>query len=201
VPELFHCTAKNANFTGELRGNVCIRQDYSVYALSVAGHERAISFLVAALSKGEGGCTLTFEECRELWPGNPYAAGADKAFSLYPATGGFTCHRQHLQHPDWRSDTWHLLAVSKNPNFLLDGGDEALWRVLRGEQYTTPLLRQWVPALRQTLTAGGLLRPCAGIGWQSQMLTAKDADLDRLVSEGIRSGKLKFTPQALEEAA
>ena len=213
MSELFHVRAKNEHFTGDLRGNVCVRGDYHVYALSVAGHERAISFLSAALSKGEGGCSLTFDCCPALNPtphgdvmkydpGQQRSVKANETpFVLYPATGGFTCHRQHLASPDWRSDTWQLLAVSKDPKFLLDGGDEALWRALRGPQFTTPLLRAWVPEIRRALIERQFLKPCSGIGWQSQMLSLTDAGLDQLVSAGIQAGRLTFTPQALEEAA
>lgn len=216
--ELFTCTARGEEFSGELKGNMAViaHSEYSndLYALSVAGHERTISACVAGLSKGGSieffwkGCQLlmrTVSERRSYYVGN----GADHyrmevhpdagGLSVKPLPGGYTCHRQHLGY-----DTWHLLAVSRNPRLLIDGGDEALWRILRGDQFTTPLLRSWVPELRREMLEAGLLKDLVTVGLQSpaQLVLVEDLGLDALVEAGIRAGRLQFTQgEAAEKVA
>jgi hypothetical protein len=204
VSELFHCLARGGEFTGELRGDmvVCFQGDYSndLYAISVAGHERTIQCCVAGLSKGAAGIEFFWNDFQPL---RRKGAAAGSGCSLRPVAGGYQCHRQHLGY-----DTWHLLAWSKQSKFLLDGSDEALWRVLRGREFTTPLLRHWMPELRLALKDAGLLKDCLSLGTgtpdgnpnTSQLLMAMDLGLDKLVSQGIATGKLTFHQPELAAA-
>jgi hypothetical protein len=169
-------------FTGGLRGNMLVLHEYTIYALSVAGHERTIQALSAGLSKG-GRVSLVFE--RKEWLKVEPTCGYQNNYHRFPASGGFTLHKEHLGY-----DTWHLMAVSKEPRFLFDPCDESLWRVLHGDRFSTPLLRSWVPQLRKAMLDAGLLKRCGGLGWESYMLLATSESLDRTVIAGLKTGAL-----------
>lgn len=190
MSELFHCIARGEDFTGDVRGNMVVacQGDYSndLYAISMAGHERTIQFCAAGLSKGGSAIEFFWSDYQPL---RRKGGAPGSGVSLRPIAGGYHCHRQHLGY-----DTWQLLTWSKASKFLLDGSDEALWRVLRGSQFTTPLLRHWMPAIREAMKDTGLLKDLVTIGMDrpSQIVMATDLSLDKLVSEGIRAGKLTF---------
>lgn len=198
--ELFHCLARGDEFSAHVRGNMIAvyHGDYSndLYAISIAGHERTIQFAAAGLAKGVAGVEFFFDDYQPL---RRKGAAAGSGVAVKPVSGGYHCHRQHLGY-----DTWQLLAWSKAPKFLLDGSDEALWRVLRGDQFTTPLLRHWMPAIRAAMVPAGLLKECTTIGMErpAQIVMATDPSLDKLVSEGIARGLLTFqTAEAAVAAA
>jgi hypothetical protein len=200
-------TARGEEFSGELKGNLAVvcHTDYQtdLYALGVAGHERIISACVAGLGKGSG-VSFHWPDYEPLKrpkaaPGYYHGHGPPPAgTTALPVPGGYACYRQHLGY-----DTWHLVAISKHKRLLLDGSDEALWRILRGEQYTTPLLRHWMPELRRALGEAGLLKELTTVGLArpAHLVLVEDPGLDQLVSSGIQTGRLTFTHQETAEKA
>jgi hypothetical protein len=86
---------------------------------------------------------------------------------------------------------WHFLWVSKDPRLLV-AGKEALGQALLGDPFTTPVLPEWVPYLETALEQESLLTALSGEGCTSAYLTASTEELDQIVSDGIRSGMLKF---------
>ncbi len=86
----------------------------------------------------------------------------------------------------------HALFSTLEPGFLKVASDDALFAALKQPEYTTPILRSWVGALRATLIGRALLTPLFGFRCQCSLLTAKDTDLDAAVTLGIQSGTLLF---------
>jgi hypothetical protein len=82
--------------------------------------------------------------------------------------------------------------VSKDSR-LLAAGMEALGQALLDDPFTTPVLPEWVPHIRSALEEDDLLSALLGEGCPSAYLTASSEDLDRLVSDGIKSGALKIS--------
>ncbi len=99
--------------------------------------------------------------------------------------GGYDCHKHKLGY-----GTWHLLAIARRPGLMLDASDAALWRELRSERYTTPVLKSWLPYLRTKLTAAELLTTPEQKGCNLCLLEAETAELDGIVSEGVKCGEL-----------
>lgn len=97
-------------------------------------------------------------------------------------------------------NSWHLLAVARNPGLLPCVSDEALWRELMSERYTTPLLREWVPALRAEFEKAGCLEKARGFGCQAGVLNLWQEDLDRGVKRGLERAALKI-PSARADAS
>ena len=51
----------------------------------------------------------------------------------------------------------HLIALAKIPGTDVDMSNDQLWIELTGSRYTTPLLRSWIPWLKEPcLRVGGL---------------------------------------------
>ena len=86
----------------------------------------------------------------------------------------------------------HALFVCQKAGFLVNNDDETLWAELKNERFTTPLLRGWLPYLREELKARGLLRHCYTLDCDCMMLTAKTKDLDEIVTEGLTTGRISI---------
>ena len=93
-------------------------------------------------------------------------------------------------------DTVHALFLAKSPGLLLNASKECLWQELKHERFETPLLRSWVPYLRERLITSRKLHPCKCVGCDVWGLSCRTKDLDELVTEGIQMGAIK-----VEEAA
>jgi len=86
----------------------------------------------------------------------------------------------------------HLVAIACVEGLLTDISDAALWRELNSERYTTPLLRSWIPWLRQKLSHEELLVAADGFGCSAGLLLCTQEQLDEAVSQGVREGHLKM---------
>lgn len=159
-------------------------------AISLAGHERQIQ----AVSAGLQDASLSFSfDVRNTPLENNYSAVKRWERHVHPIAKGFELRKAKLAY-----DTWQLVAVCRDQRFFLHETDEAVWRVLRSNQFTTPLLRSWVPAIRGQLHKKGLLVPCDFLGphfdkgGAPSFLLATEKSLDGVVSAGVRSGHLKI---------
>ena len=88
----------------------------------------------------------------------------------------------------------HAIFTCRQPGFLLDDGDEALWQELKQEQFTTPLLRSWLPHVRKELETRNLLQRCHSFDCHAWVLTAMSADLDSIVESGLQNGLITIEP-------
>lgn len=104
---------------------------------------------------------------------------------------GYHVHRAKLGY-----GLWHILLVSRRPGFLPVLSDDALWQHLRSDEFTTPLLREWVPWLRSELCRrGNLIRPTQG-GCETALVNADSELLDELVTHGLRTKRLWLPDEA-----
>lgn len=87
---------------------------------------------------------------------------------------------------DWVHAAW----LAKDPNFLPSVDPESLWKALNRPEYTTPLLREWLPYVTGRLVEARGLKYLWGQGTRCGLLTATVKQLDQAVSEGLRSGAL-----------
>ena len=147
--------------------------DY-LMVLSAMGPQTSIK-AVAAMLQSDVHCTMRVEDID---------SGYD---SLGKHPGGYTVHRQRFEH-----NTWHILAVAKQEGLLLKLSVEALWVELRKPRFTTPVLRAWVPSLMNTLQSNGHLRNLRCFGCDAAILMAGTAELDDVVAESLRRGRLKI---------
>ena len=90
---------------------------------------------------------------------------------------------------------WHVLCLAKRQGFLAVMNDEALWQHLQSDQFTTPLLREWIPWLTRKMKELGVIVELNQSGCQSGLVIAEDETLDELVSNGIKEGHLTIGGQ------
>lgn len=163
-------SAKDLNIV--VRANMAAGLNCTLHALSCVGPGQAIRATAAALRSGD---RASFE----------IALGGN---SYYHGDGKYAVRYARLAY-----DHWHLFAVTLQPAFILNCTDEALWRLLSSDKYTTPLLRSWVPALRQAMWEyGALKRVLDAHACKPYFCYATDETLDTIVAEGVKSGTLKM---------
>ena len=88
----------------------------------------------------------------------------------------------------------HAIFTCRQPGFLLNDSDDALWQELKQERFTTPLLRAWLPHLRKELETKNLLQRCHTFDCNGSILTATSADLDAIVESGLKNGLITIEP-------
>ena len=86
----------------------------------------------------------------------------------------------------------HLVALAKLPGLLPNISDGHLWQELSGVRYTTPMLPAWVGWLKRKMIEDQTIVICEGIESQAGILQIEPAQLDELVSTGVRRGWLKI---------
>src|SRR5262249_25165475 len=91
---------------------------------------------------------------------------------------------------------WHVLCMAKREGFLPVVSDETVWRHLQGNQFTTPLVREWIPWLCKEMTKKGLIIPLSQGGCQAGLVLIDNDALDDLVSSGTRNGHLVINGQS-----
>lgn len=91
----------------------------------------------------------------------------------------------------------HAVAWEKSDDsLLLDDSEDSLWGILRSDRFTTPVLREWVPWIRQRLVDRNGLNPLACWNCQVARLVIPDNAMDRIVSAGVADGQLKIPSSA-----
>ena len=88
----------------------------------------------------------------------------------------------------------HAIFTCRQPGFLLDDGDDALWQELKQEKFTTPLLRSWLPHVRKELEIKNLLQCCHTFDCHACVLSAMSADLDSIVESGLKESLIAIQP-------
>jgi hypothetical protein len=90
----------------------------------------------------------------------------------------------------------HALFTCRQQGFLLNDSDDALWQELKQERFTTPLLRGWLPHIRNELESLSLLTRCYTFDCTCCVLTATSADLDSIVEAGLKNRLIVIEDQA-----
>ena len=166
------CQVHGKNLKIMVKANMAAGVSNVLYALSCVGPGQSIRAVAAAMRAGD---RATFEI--------PLSTN-----SWYHGDGKFFVRYARLAY-----DHWHLLGVTCNPAFILNCTDETLWRLLRSDKFTTPLLKAWTPAIRQALVeVGGLRQLRDAHACDPWFCYATDETLDAIVAAGVASGKLKM---------
>lgn len=84
----------------------------------------------------------------------------------------------------------HMVALAKIPGLMPNMSDEHLWGELSGTRYTTPLLRSWIPWLKQAMAQEGKIIEGQGLASSVGVMKIEPDDLDALVSLGVKDGHL-----------
>jgi hypothetical protein len=84
----------------------------------------------------------------------------------------------------------HMVALAKIPGLMPNMSDDHLWSELAGSRYTTPLLRTWIPWLKEALAKDRKIIVGEGFASSVGVLRVEPDELDALVSLGVKEGHL-----------
>ncbi len=108
-----------------------------------------------------------------------------------PTLGGYRLDTHRLGY-----GSIHALFTCRQPGFLPNDSDDALWQELKQERFTTPLIRGWLPVIRKELELKSLLIRCHTLDCTCCVLTAMSADLDSIVEFGLQNGIISIQEEA-----
>ena len=117
---------------------------------------------------------------------------SDLPTNVWPSTLGYQVDSYRLGY-----GSVHALFTCRQPGFLANGSDDALWQELKQERFTTPLLRSWLPHVRKELETKNLLIPCATLDCTCCVLTATSADLDSIIESGLKNGLISIREESV----
>lgn len=152
--------------------------DNEILLLSAVGPETAVKALLAGL-RASGKEQRSIDYSVRL--------GGVEGHHLARCPDGYTVYRSKLDY-----ELWQVLCLAKRPGFMPVVTEESLWHLLRCEQFTTPLLRDWMPWLHCEMKARGIVVELTQFGCQAGLLEANSDTLDALVSEGIKKRRLSI---------
>jgi len=84
----------------------------------------------------------------------------------------------------------HLVALAKIPGLMPNMSDDHLWAELTGPRYTTPLLRDWIPRIKETMVSSGGIVLANGFRATVGVLKTEPDALDEIVSQGVKDRAL-----------
>ena len=84
----------------------------------------------------------------------------------------------------------HLVAVAKIEGLMPSMSDDHLWAELAGPRFTTPLLRTWIPWIKEMMISEGGIIVANGFRATVGVLKAESDALDDLISQGVRERAL-----------
>lgn len=84
----------------------------------------------------------------------------------------------------------HALFITRMPGFMKVITEESLWQELKDVRFTTPILREWMPYIEQTLRYEGRLEDAHTFGCRCGILSASTKHLDEIVSQGLQQREL-----------
>jgi hypothetical protein len=82
------------------------------------------------------------------------------------------------------------LFITRMPGFMKVVTEESLWQELNSTRFTTPILREWVPYIENTLRYEERLEDAHVFNCKCGILTATTQSLDKIVSEGLQQREL-----------
>lgn len=89
-------------------------------------------------------------------------------------------------------DVWQMLAIAKDRQLVVSDDDESIWQFLKGEQFTTPLLRSWLPEVIKQLRTKNYLVNLRSFGCQPCQVRVAQDKLDEIVSTLVTAGALRI---------
>lgn len=156
----------------------------SLYLLAVTASDSALKGIRSTLAGSRSSMTIRFQGCDFVLP-NTQAADFNGVQVLLPDKFSVKIHKLGY-------GLIHALFRSKAPDFLVNVDEESIWQALNSPRFTTPLLREWMPWLPGELVARKHLVHLFGHRCRCGLLDLKTEELDALVMDGIRLGKLRL---------
>lgn len=173
-------------WAGEYGGKVTIHRRHSrefpgLLLLSATGADTAVKAVRATLYQPDVAAEI-------LLDGSELSQQMIKARAVYD--GKPVCYRAALS--KLASGVIHLVALAAIPGLMPNTSDDHLWSELTGPRYTTPLIRSWIPWLKQEMVESGNIVMGSGISATVGVLRTEPDELDELVASGVKRGHLRM---------
>jgi hypothetical protein len=156
-----------------------MKSDKSVMLMSVAAPQAVIKGIRALLACEKDEPYISGSPLHLIDPADGEVRTVNAKMS--PSPHGYDLYSHRLEY-----GYAHALFVTKDRNLLLEGTDDELWRKLNGSNYTTPLLRHWIPWIKEDMIASGRIEIAASLNCQVSRLVCSNENLDEIVSRGVR---------------
>lgn len=179
--------------------------------LSASGYSANFKVIGAAVNSGGSiPCYWRASGLNILRPsqaGDQYRYPRNPGNMLTVSADGYDIHKHRLGFGEE-----HRFFVSRKPCFMPVASDEAVWQELKGSNYTTPLLREWLPYLVAELKSRSLLVECEVHPYRKRkegeedensreyqsgapilsccVLSCLTKDVDNIVIDGLRNKKI-----------
>lgn len=157
------------------------RSEDGIVLVSVAGPQTAVKSLMAALNQN-----IKLEVT--VWGGDASDGSPLPRYSRFTRMGSQGTYQIATHRLGFNSV--HATAVLKHDALLPALTPEAVWNALSSRQFTTPVLREWVPWLMQQMKSEGNLVELPAFQCRPGLLRLDDAGLDELVTRGLKQGDL-----------
>ena len=164
----------------KLRCDAIALHEKEILLLSVAGSETAVKALTAGL-RSSGKDQKRIEYTAHL--------GSLNETNLTKCPDGYRVYRTKLDF-----GLWHVLCLSKRDGFMPVVSDETVWQLLQSQRFTTPIVRDWIPWLRQEMKQRKVIVQLTQSGCQAGLMEGDNEALDNMTSDGIRKGHLTISP-------
>lgn len=174
-------TGRRTSSRFKLRCDAIGLHQNEILLLSIVGPETSVKALTAGLRS-----SVKDQQRVEY----SVQIGGVHGSNLGRCADGYRVYRTKLDY-----GLWHVLCLAKRQGFLAVMNDEALWQHLQGDQFTTPLVREWIPWLTRKMKEQGDIVELNQSGCQSGLVLANDETLDELVSKGIKECHLAIGGQ------
>ena len=147
-----------------------------LFAASIAGATAAIKAFRASVGSG-----------RHLWPSFDWTpdSGHGRTFLAIPESGVRLSQPHRLDY-----GLAQISFVARMPNLLTSRYPETVWQYL-DKSTTTPLKREWMPFVIDTLKdAGKIVTPKIQHNLSMALCYVDDDTLDKIIRSGIKHGRI-----------
>ncbi len=143
--------------------------------LSAIGPHSAVRGILAAVATGREIRTDRFQRARFY--------GRDGGRILSATLGGGVIHGCFIGAHLLKSDDDRFAILGDEPRKVFDRLCQSM---------ALPALPEWATWICETLRSKRLLIPLCGVGASGCSISASEEDLDRILSDGVKRGALKF---------
>ena len=111
---------------------------------------------------------------------------------LTPTADGYQIYTHKLNY-----GMTHALFITRMPGFMKVVTPESLWQELNNVRFTTPILKEWIPYIEETLRYEERLENAHTFNCNCGILSATTQSLDKIISEGLQQHELIIPRTAL----
>jgi len=147
--------------------------------LSATGPDTAVKSVRATLYQPDVEAEFVLEGCEEIQQMVKARIGFDGRAAVYSAAM-----------VKLAPGVIHMVALARIPGLMPNMSDDHLWGELTSPRYTTPLLRSWIPWLKESMIQDENIVVAHGLASSVGVLRVEPDELDALVSLGVKEGHL-----------